>query len=142
MAGRMEVSAVSHFPFHLMLMHISSSGLLVGACVNRAPEGTFGAAVAEVGVLDLLKFADFTIGKAWCGDYGDPHDPKDFDFIYPISPLHNVPTDRVLPPTILLTADRAWACSFRVPCPVSSLDLSMSVGEMGWAGDEGEKLTT
>lgn len=30
-------------------------GLLVAACVNRAPEGTFGAAVAEVGVLDLLK---------------------------------------------------------------------------------------
>jgi prolyl oligopeptidase len=27
----------------------------VAACVNRAPEGTFGAAVAEVGVLDLLK---------------------------------------------------------------------------------------
>ena len=92
--------------------HVFSPGLLVGACVNRAPEGTFGAAVAEVGVLDLLKFADFTIGKAWCGDYGDPHDPKDFDFIYPISPLHNVPTDRVLPPTILLTADRAWTCSF------------------------------
>jgi hypothetical protein len=32
-----------------------STGLLVGACVNRAPEGTFGAAVAEVGVMDLLK---------------------------------------------------------------------------------------
>jgi prolyl oligopeptidase len=27
----------------------------VAACVNRAPEGTFGAAVAEVGVLDMLK---------------------------------------------------------------------------------------
>ncbi|TRM68664.1 prolyl oligopeptidase [Schizophyllum amplum] len=83
----------------------SNGGLLVAACVNRAPEGTFGAAVAEVGVLDLLKFADFTIGKAWCGDYGDPHDPHDFDFIYPLSPLHNIPTDKVLPPTILLTAD-------------------------------------
>ncbi|KAL1747799.1 prolyl oligopeptidase [Schizophyllum fasciatum] len=83
----------------------SNGGLLVAACANRAPEGTFGAAVAEVGVLDLLKFADFTIGRAWCGDYGDPHDPADFDFIYPLSPLHNVPTDRVLPPTILLTAD-------------------------------------
>jgi prolyl oligopeptidase len=31
------------------------SGLLIAACVNIAPEGTFGAAVAEVGVLDLLK---------------------------------------------------------------------------------------
>ncbi|GLB33294.1 putative prolyl oligopeptidase [Lyophyllum shimeji] len=83
----------------------SNGGLLVGACINRAPEGTFGAAVAEVGVMDLLKFHKFTIGKAWTSDYGDPDDPKDFDFIYPISPLHNVPTDKVLPPTLLLTAD-------------------------------------
>ncbi|KZS86349.1 hypothetical protein SISNIDRAFT_471855 [Sistotremastrum niveocremeum HHB9708] len=83
----------------------SNGGLLVAACVNRAPEGTFGAAVAEVGVLDLLKYTQFTIGRAWASDYGDPQDPHDFDFIYPISPLHNVPTDKVLPPTILLTAD-------------------------------------
>ncbi|KAH9950170.1 prolyl oligopeptidase [Amylocystis lapponica] len=83
----------------------SNGGLLVAACVNRAPEGLLGAAVAEVGVLDLLKFADFTIGRAWTSDYGDPHDPHDFDFIHPISPLHNVPTDKVLPPTLLMTAD-------------------------------------
>lgn len=83
----------------------SNGGLLVAACVNIAPEGTFGAAVAEVGVLDMLKFADFTIGKAWVSDYGDPHDPHDFDFIYPISPLHNVSTDKVLPPLLLMTAD-------------------------------------
>jgi prolyl oligopeptidase len=83
----------------------SNGGLLVAACVNRAPEGTYGAALAEVGVLDLLRFHKFTIGKAWTSDYGDPDDPNDFDFIYPISPLHNVPTDKVLPPYMLLTAD-------------------------------------
>jgi hypothetical protein len=33
----------------------ASPGLLVSACVNRAPEGLFGAAIAEVGVHDLLK---------------------------------------------------------------------------------------
>jgi prolyl oligopeptidase len=103
-----------------------SIGLLVSACVNRAPEGLHGAAVAEVGVHDLLKvgpstahlynlrllcipsqFADFTIGHAWTSDYGNPHDPHDFDFIHPISPVHNVPTNKILPPTLLLTADRA-----------------------------------
>ncbi|EPT03158.1 hypothetical protein FOMPIDRAFT_1035541 [Fomitopsis schrenkii] len=83
----------------------SNGGLLVAACVNRAPEGLLGSAVAEVGVLDLLKFADFTIGRAWTSDFGNPHDPHDFDFIYPISPLHNVPKDKVLPPTALFTAD-------------------------------------
>ncbi len=46
-----------------------------------------------------------TTGKAWTSDYGDPHDSTDFDFIYPISPLQNVP-DQEFPPTILLTADR------------------------------------
>ncbi|KAF9449560.1 hypothetical protein P691DRAFT_799170 [Macrolepiota fuliginosa MF-IS2] len=77
----------------------SNGGLLVAACANRAPEGTFGAAVAEVGVLDML--------KAWTSDYGNPDDPHDFDFIYPISPLHNIP-NHVLPPFILLTADRVY----------------------------------
>ena len=54
-----------------------------------------------------LKFADFTIGHAWTSDYGNPHDPHDFDFIYPISPVHNVPSNKILPPMLLLTADRA-----------------------------------
>ncbi|KZV73550.1 prolyl oligopeptidase [Peniophora sp. CONT] len=89
----------------------SNGGLLVAACINRAPQGLIGAGIAEVGVLDLLKFADFTIGRAWTSDYGDPHEAADFDFIHPISPLHNVPTvdadgkEIVLPPTMLLTAD-------------------------------------
>lgn len=47
----------------------------------------------------------YVTGKAWTADYGDPHVAEDFDFIHPISPLHNVP-DQELPPTILLTADR------------------------------------
>ncbi|CAE6472035.1 unnamed protein product [Rhizoctonia solani] len=84
----------------------SNGGLLVAACVNRAPEHTFGAAIAEVGVLDYLRFPQFTIGKAWTSDYGNPSNPEDFDFMYPISPYHNVDKGRkVLPPTLLLTAD-------------------------------------
>ncbi|KAH9180031.1 hypothetical protein EDB89DRAFT_2224962 [Lactarius sanguifluus] len=51
------------------------------------------------------QFADFTIGRAWTSDYGDPHVPQDFDFIYPISPLHDVPANKILPPTLHLTAD-------------------------------------
>jgi prolyl oligopeptidase len=127
MAVRMAVYWLVHEPYIVASQVVTVSiGLLVSACVNRAPEGLFGAAVAEVGVHDLLKvgshttrffthfydvslfkFADFTIGHAWTSDYGNPHDPHDFDFIYPISPVHNVPTNKILPAMLLLTADRA-----------------------------------
>jgi prolyl oligopeptidase PreP (S9A serine peptidase family) len=51
-------------------------------------------------------------GRAWTSDYGDPHNPHDFDFILPISPVHNVPSDRVLPPVIISTADREFWMSY------------------------------
>jgi hypothetical protein len=47
-------------------------------------------------------------GRAWISDYGNPDDADDFDFIYPISPLHNVPSDKILPPLLLSTADREF----------------------------------
>jgi hypothetical protein len=45
---------------HLQLLRIPrASGLLVAACVNRAAEGTFGCAVAEGGLYDILKVGLF-----------------------------------------------------------------------------------
>ena len=41
----------------------------MAACINRAPEGTFGAAVADVGVLDLLKVRIFLTVSANCLDH-------------------------------------------------------------------------
>ena len=53
MVALMEVGVSINL--NILSNDLSSTGLLVAACVNRAPEGTFGAAVAEVGVLDMLK---------------------------------------------------------------------------------------
>ncbi|KAI0557945.1 Prolyl oligopeptidase [Gracilaria domingensis] len=92
-------------PKRLMIMGGSNGGLLVGACVNQAPE-LYGAAVAQVGVHDILRFHKFTIGSAWVSDFGDPDNPEHFEFQKKYSPLHNVfsPDERGVPyPAILLT---------------------------------------
>ena len=60
----------------------SNGGMVVAACMNRqTEEHGIGAGVAEVGVMDMLKFHTWTIGKAWCADFGDPDDPEMFDYI-------------------------------------------------------------
>ncbi|KAJ3271835.1 hypothetical protein HDV01_006347 [Terramyces sp. JEL0728] len=80
----------------------SNGGLLIGACINQAPE-LFGCGVAEVGVMDLYRFHKFTIGYAWKSDYGDPDVKEDFEVLKKISPLHNVTGKN--PPIMILTGD-------------------------------------
>lgn len=82
----------------------SNGGLLVGACVNQAPE-LFGCAIADVGVMDVLRFHKFTIGHAWTSDYGDPNKESDFLTALKYSPLHNVQTQKPYPAVLLTTSD-------------------------------------
>jgi prolyl oligopeptidase len=82
----------------------SNGGLLVAATQLQRPE-LFGAAIPGVGVLDMLRFNQFTIGKAWESDYGSPQNAEEFAAIRKYSPLHNVQTNVEYPATLILTGD-------------------------------------
>ena len=82
----------------------SNGGLLVGACMTQRPN-LFAAALPAVGVLDMLRFHKFTIGWAWCSEYGDPDNEADFKTLYAYSPLHNLKLGTTYPATMITTAD-------------------------------------
>ncbi|GAB4151552.1 MAG: prolyl oligopeptidase family serine peptidase [Planctomycetota bacterium] len=82
----------------------SNGGLLVGAVLTVRPD-LLGAAIPEVGVLDMLRYHRFTIGWAWASEYGSADDPEQFRWLLRYSPLHNVKPGETYPPTMVMTAD-------------------------------------
>jgi len=88
----------------LAIQGASNGGLLIGAMLTQRPD-LWGAALPEVGVMDMLRFNKFTIGHAWMTEYGNPDTAEDFEYIYKYSPLHNLRPGVKYPPTMISTAD-------------------------------------
>jgi prolyl oligopeptidase len=82
----------------------SNGSLLVGACLTQRPD-LFGAALAYVGVMDMLRFDQFGQGAGWKGDFGSPRDPIGFKALYAYSPYHNVRPGTRYPATLVVTGD-------------------------------------
>ncbi|HSK93592.1 MAG TPA: prolyl oligopeptidase family serine peptidase [Candidatus Angelobacter sp.] len=91
-------------PERIGILGRSNGGLLVGASITQQPE-LFGAAVPEVGVMDMLRFHRFTIGWGWTSDYGSADDPEGFRTLIAYSPLHNIRPGTAYPPTMVTTGD-------------------------------------
>ena len=82
----------------------SNGGLLVGAVTNQRPD-LFGAAIPAVGVMDMLRFQEFTAGRFWVDDYGSSADPEEFKALRAYSPYHNVQDGAEYPAVLVTTAD-------------------------------------
>ncbi|MGO9800644.1 MAG: prolyl oligopeptidase family serine peptidase [Candidatus Binatus sp.] len=88
----------------LAIRGASNGGLLVGAVEEQRPD-LFAAVIAHVGVMDMLRFREFTVGKGWEADYGSVDDSDEFTAMLAYSPYHNVHTKVDYPPTLILTGD-------------------------------------
>jgi prolyl oligopeptidase len=82
----------------------SNGGLLVGACMAQRPD-LYAVAFPAVGVMDMLRYQLFTIGRAWAVEYGASEVPEQFEYLFKYSPLHNLKDGTSYPATMVTTAD-------------------------------------
>lgn len=83
----------------------SNGGLLIGTVTNQRPE-LFAVAIPSVGVMDMLRYQNFTIGYYWASDYGTSADSEEmFDYLRGYSPIHNI-RETLYPAILITTAEK------------------------------------
>ncbi|MEM9302183.1 MAG: prolyl oligopeptidase family serine peptidase [Pseudomonadota bacterium] len=103
-AGEYLVQTGYTNPDRLAVLGGSNGGLLVGAVVNQRPD-LFAAAIPAVGVMDMLRFDQFTAGRFWVDDYGSSSNADEFEALYAYSPYHNLVEGVEYPAVLVTTAD-------------------------------------
>ena len=88
---------------HLGCTGRSNGGLLVGNMLTLYPE-LFGAVSCGVPLLDMRRYTKLSAGASWIAEYGDPDDPKQWEFIKTFSPYHLLREGVQYPPALIWTA--------------------------------------
>jgi len=91
-------------PSLLAIMGRGHGGLLVGAAMTQRPE-FFGAVLMDAGLLDMLRFNQFTSGGAWTREYGAPDNPSDLRVLLTYSPLQRLKANASYPATLVTVGD-------------------------------------
>jgi prolyl oligopeptidase len=92
-------------PQHLGIQGGSNGGLLVGAVMVQRPD-LFNAVVCQVPLLDMRRYHLLLAGASWMAEYGNPDDPKQWDFISRYSPYQNVKAGVRYPRVFFTTSTR------------------------------------
>ena len=83
----------------------SNGGLLVGATMLQRPE-LMKVTIPAVGVMDMLRYHQFTAGAGWSYDYGTAEDsPEMFQYLKTYSPVHAIKDGVSYPATLVTTSD-------------------------------------
>ena len=90
-------------PKQLGIMGGSNGGLLVSTVMTQIPE-KLGAVVCQVPLIDMLAYTRIGAGASWVGEYGDPANKKERDYILTYSPYQNVKQSVKYPPVFFVTA--------------------------------------
>ncbi|MBS0432574.1 MAG: S9 family peptidase, partial [Proteobacteria bacterium] len=89
-------------PQHLGAEGGSNGGLLMGNMLTEYPQ-LYGAISCEVPLLDMKRYIYLSAGASWIAEYGNPEDPKQWDFIKTFSPYQNVKAGAKYPPVLFYT---------------------------------------
>jgi prolyl oligopeptidase len=79
----------------------SAGGIVIGRAITERPD-LFGAAIIEVGALDMLRFETTAIGRGNVPEFGSTKTEDGFKALYAMSAYHHV-TDGTPYPAVLLT---------------------------------------
>jgi len=90
---------------HLGIQGGSNGGLLVGAAFTRRPD-LYNAVICQVPLLDMKRFNQLLAGASWMGEYGNPDNADEWDYIKTYSPYHNLSKDADYPKVFFTTSTR------------------------------------
>lgn len=82
----------------------SYGGLVVGVAMTQRPD-LFKVAIPKVGVFDMLKFEQFTVGRYHLDEFGSVDNPEEFKILHSYSPYHNIKEDVNYPTTLIVTSE-------------------------------------
>ncbi|MBP3089031.1 S9 family peptidase [Corynebacterium sp. sy017] len=85
----------------------SNGGLLTATALTQYPE-TFGAALIEVPLTDMLRYHTWLAGNSWIAEYGDPDKPEERAVLEKYSPVHHVVAreKRAYPPAFITSSTK------------------------------------